>query len=213
MQDAASAPPLPAPSPPGAVPHVGPGLSAEQFAQLARARQASAKVRRAVAVATFDAWATAVFAGLTLLAAPFGGAAALAVGLALAVVAYVSFMGVAGLRQLDPLAARSLAFNQIFLAGVLLAYAGYSLGRLHRDPGLLVSALVSSPEVAQQLGIDVAKLVRLVGWAVYGTVAAVAVSVQGGAAVYYFTRRKHVDRYVRQTPKWILGAQRAGLPM
>jgi hypothetical protein len=56
-------------------------------------------------------------------------------------------------------------------------------------------------------------LARLLGVLVYGTLAAVAIFGQGGTALYYFTRRKHVEAYLRETPQWILDAQRAGMPM
>ena len=35
--------------------------------------------------------------------------------------------------------------------------------------------------------------------------------LQGGMAWFYASRRKHLDEYVRQTPAWVLDAQRAGL--
>jgi len=37
---------------------------------------------------------------------------------------------------------------------------------------------------------------------------AVALLVQGGTALYYFSRQKHLLRYLQQTPPWIQQMQR-----
>ena len=41
----------------------------------------------------------------------------------------------------------------------------------------------------------------------------VAVFGQGGTALFYLSRRRHVEAYLRDTPQWIVDAQRAGMPM
>ena len=53
----------------------------------------------------------------------------------------------------------------------------------------------------------------LIGWVMYGTLAAVAIFVQGGTALYYLSRRRLIEQYLRETPAWIVQAQRAGMPM
>ena len=44
--------------------------------------------------------------------------------------------------------------------------------------------------------------------AFYGTVIALSVIVQGLTAAYYFTRRKHVEACLRDTPAWALDVER-----
>ena len=44
--------------------------------------------------------------------------------------------------------------------------------------------------------------------AVYGTVIVLSAIFQGLNAFYYFTRRKHVEAYVQETPDWVLDLQR-----
>jgi hypothetical protein len=44
-------------------------------------------------------------------------------------------------------------------------------------------------------------------------VAAVAIFVEGGMALFHFSRRKVVEAYIRETPQWIVEAQRAGVPL
>ena len=52
---------------------------------------------------------------------------------------------------------------------------------------------------------------RLFVVAVYGTVIVLSVVFQGLNALYYFTRRKHVEAYLQDTPKWVLDLQRLTL--
>jgi hypothetical protein len=42
----------------------------------------------------------------------------------------------------------------------------------------------------------------------YGTVIALSAVFQGLNAFYYFTRRKHIDAYLRETPVWVQEIQR-----
>jgi hypothetical protein len=57
----------------------------------------------------------------------------------------------------------------------------------------------------------VESITRAVTIAVYVTLIAVAISMQGGTALYYLSRQKLLEQYVRATPKWILDLQRAGV--
>jgi hypothetical protein len=199
--------------PPFAVPGAPPGLSPEHFAQLTEARRRAKKIRRAVSIANFDGWATGIFGALTffvgLIAFSFVG---IALGAAMLVVAWVEFRGARHLRQLDPNATTSLALNQVVLGAALLLYAIFSLWNVARGQGFLSEQLANSAELAQA-GLKFDSLARLLGVLVYGTLAAVAIFGQGGTALYYFTRRKYVEAYRRETPQWILDAQRAGMPM
>jgi len=49
--------------------------------------------------------------------------------------------------------------------------------------------------------------------ALYGAMIAVALFAQGGLALFYFTRRKHIDAYLAKTPAWILAMQRGGIAL
>ena len=76
--------------------------------------------------------------------------------------------------------------------------------------------------VAERTGIpqlrlttrDVADYDELIRWiviAVYGTVMTIAIIGPGLTALYYYTRTRHIDAYIHQTPQWILDLQRAGM--
>jgi succinate dehydrogenase/fumarate reductase cytochrome b subunit len=76
--------------------------------------------------------------------------------------------------------------------------------------GPFAAELKTKPELraafASLDGMD--QLYRVLIAAVYGTVIVLSVVFQGLNAVYYFTRRKHVSDYVRETPDWVLDLQR-----
>ena len=116
-------------------------------------------------------------------------------------------------KQLDPEAANALAINQLVLGGALLLYAIFSLWNVFRGPSVITEQIASSPELTQAGLGSIESLARMIGVLIYGTLAAVAIFGQGGTALYYFTRRKYVEAYRRETPQWILDAQRAGMPM
>jgi hypothetical protein len=186
-----------------------PGLSPQQLAQIAEARQRRRKIHRAVVYALFDGWTIAIFAALTLLGGFFHWIG-FVLGAAMALVALVELRGARGLKQLDVNAPRTLAINQLFLGGVLLSYAIYSLWGIYHGRGTVASQLADYPELSA-LAIDIDQLEKLLAWLIYGTLAAVAVFGMGGTALFYLSRRRHVEAYLRQTPQWIIEAQRAGI--
>jgi mannose/fructose/N-acetylgalactosamine-specific phosphotransferase system component IIC len=64
-----------------------------------------------------------------------------------------------------------------------------------------------------ELPADDADLVHLAITILYSSLIAVAIFAQGGTALYYFSRQKYLQRYVQETPAWILEMQRAGGPL
>jgi hypothetical protein len=194
------------------IPSQAPGLAPEHLHQLAEARQRAKPIRRAVTVATFDGWATAIFGGLTFLFGIFSWIGVL-LGAAMLAIAFVEFRGAKRLRQLDATAPASLGINQLALGGALLMYAAFSLWNVFHGGGYLSEQLGNSPEHSQMGLGSIESLARSIGVLIYGTLAAVAVFGQGGTALYYFTRRKHVEAYLRDTPPWIVDAHRAGMPL
>jgi hypothetical protein len=188
-----------------------PQLSPEHHRQLAVARKAVRKLRRTISVANFDGWTVAVFAALTLLTSitdPSG----LFMGLGMAAVAYVELQSVGRLRQLDTRATRTLALNQIALASILTIYA---LWRLHAGmTGVSPYAAYKSadPQLARMLQ-PVESITHLVTTVLYCTMIAVAFFAQGGLALFYFTRGKHIDAYLAQTPRWIIEMQKSGVAL
>ena len=78
------------------------------------------------------------------------------------------------------------------------------------SPGPFAAEMAANPELADALGsldpFDYLHKILVV--AVYGTVIVLSAIFQGLNAFYYFTRRKHVEAYVKITPGWALDLQR-----
>lgn len=192
----------PAPAPPQ--------LTEAHLRQLADARYAAKKIRRAAGVASMDGWTIAVCALLTFVL-DMPSVSGVVIGLALGVIAFVELRAVAGVRKLDPLAARTLGFNQLALAGLIILYALWRIYMEMHGRGELAS-LNSDPEVAQAMKDYVGDMRPLVVGA-YMLLIAFAILAQGSLAFYYFTRAGRIRQYLAQTPQWIIDMQRSGVPL
>ena len=186
----------------------GSPLSPEHLKQMEEARQRAKKIRRCIAVANFDGWSVGVFGALTLLFGVFTLTGWL-LGGGMLVVAYVELSAVPRLKRLEPSVTKRLGWNQIALSAILLTYALWSLYAAWFGPDPLAEAIASAPETAEMLA-PFSSIARLINAAVYIALAGVALIAQGGTALYYFTRAKHIRAYREQTPGWIVEMQRAG---
>lgn len=198
-----AAPPYPAVSALVAPPAPANPIEIQQ--QLAAAQVAAKTIRRATAIATADAWMIAVFAALSFVCGLFSGVSGVVVGMAMACIAWFEFDGAARLRRLDLTGPKRLGINQLAFAGLIIAYSLWSL-RSELTGGGLSAEL--APYKAD-LG-DLEGLTRTIAYALYGTLITVAILVQGGTALYYFSREKHLRQYLARTPAWIIEMQRNG---
>jgi len=80
--------------------------------------------------------------------------------------------------------------------------------------GPFSAEIEANPELATVLSSfdQIDYLYRFLIVAVYGTVIVLSVVFQGLNALYYFTRGKHIEAYVRETPGWVLDLQRMTTP-
>lgn len=186
-----------------------PSLDAQQVAQLMEAQRSAAKVRRAAAVARFDGWTIGAFGALTLL---FGltSATSVLLGLGMLVVAFVEFRGADRLRKLDPTAPKMVGINQLCLAGLLIAYSAWQLYLAYTTPSSFATAAGSDAQLEHMM-LPLDELARTLTSAVYVLLILIAIFIQGGTALYYFTRQRHLDAHLRRTPKWVADLQRAGV--
>lgn len=192
---------------PAGAPEASP-LSAEHLRQVQDARTRAKKVRRCITVAQFDGWSVGVFGALTLLFGVFSPVGWVLGGGMLAV-AYVELSTVERVKRLESAAARRLGCNQLALSALLLAYAGWRLYGALWGPDPLASTIAAAPEAAQMLA-PYSSIARMITAAVYVALACVAIVAQGGTALYYFTREKHIRAYREQTPGWIVQMQQSG---
>jgi hypothetical protein len=92
---------------------------------------------------------------------------------------------------------------------MLVLYALWGL--LHAGSAPLPPEIMAAG-AGQNLGPmfqSVKDLTTLIAMIVYATVAIAAILGQGWAAWYYFSREKHVRRYLAETPAWVAQLQRA----
>ena len=187
------------------------GLGDEQRRELAAARSAWRKIQRAAGVAALSGWTMAVFAVVTVLLS-YNSLSAVLIAVALGAAAVVELRGRRRLLELVPGATKALALNQAVLAVLIVLYAAWGV-----HGSKTISADVMKM-VTQSLGPDAAdtlkenpQIIEKMVLLIYGTLAVAAVAGQGSLALYYMGRKRWVQRYLNETPPWILGMQREGM--
>jgi hypothetical protein len=191
-----------------------PALSSAHIQAITAARRAAKPVRRCATIASISGWTTGLFAIITL-ASSIGDAAAMMLGVGMCFTAYFELAGSRLLKSFDSRGARVLGWNQIVFGVMLVSYA---LWRMHAPPdqsamlAQIGGGATGDPVVDEMLaGIqgDAGALLSNVMLLVYVVIAAVGVVVPGLTAVYYFTRRGHVEKLRRGLPAWVLDVMRA----
>lgn len=166
-------------------------------------------IRKAARVAAFNGWATAIIAALS---APFAlfSLSGFLVCAGLAVVAYNELRGRRRLLVFDPAAATQLGWNQLGLLALITVYCLWATYSNLFGASSFDSQLTAHPEIGNALGsLDEFKpLIEQMVVLFYGVVIALSVVFQGGNALYYFTRRKYIEEYLRETPAWVIELQR-----
>ncbi len=195
---------------PGAgIPTNGP-LTNEHHTELALANERSKKIRKAAGVAAFNGWMTGFFAVTSAPFAPFS-IVGFMITVGLGVVSYNEFQGRKRLLQFDEEAPRLLGWNQVGFLTMILFYCAWMTFSGLTGESPLQAELNAKPELQQALGSmeEFNWIYHLIIVGVYGTVAVLTAIFQGWNAYYYFSRRKHVEQYVNETPDWVLDVQRA----
>lgn len=203
-------------SDPTTTPAAGGPLTDADHLAVAEAQRRGQKIRRAAAVAAFNGWVLATFAGLSALfvvfSAALGGlsASGLLVTVGLAALAWGEFRGRTRLLRFDPSGATLLGWNQVGLLALIVAYCAWSLYAGLSQPNAISQEIQANSELRAALGSggEIDDLYKMLVVAVYGSVIALSVLFQGLNALYYFSRRKHVEAYLAETPDWVVALQR-----
>jgi hypothetical protein len=189
-----------------AIPSIPWQLGPNQLRELADARAAGKCLRRAITFAKIDGSALAIASAISLMLG-FIDISSFILGLALAPIAFFELRGASELKRLDPSAARRLGYNQIALGTVLALFAVWRIYHgFHGSTGL-----EEITRIKPSLGQPLEDFFRSITVAIYACLILVAIFAQGGAALYYFTRAKHIRTYLHQTPGWILQMQQSGV--
>jgi hypothetical protein len=175
--------------------------------ELATASAGWRKLRRLATYAAVDGWSLAVFGALTLICGGYGSVPGVFVSLSLLATGVFEIRCVKQLRRLNPSAVIQLACNQLVVAAALIGYAAANIVQAHQGGGapseieqMIAQAGGSPGEVHDQV-TNASDLLY------FGLIAFTLV-VQGGTALYYLSRRPHLQQYLEQTPEWIQQMQR-----
>jgi hypothetical protein len=191
-------------------PPVANPLSSEHHRELALAKQRAKPIHKAARMAAFNGWATAIVAAC---AAPFAlhDLVGLLLTVCFAVVAFNELRGRRRLLEFDPEAARLLGYNQLGLMALIVAYCAWMLYTGLTTASPFSAEWAATPELEALLGSDgnLDELYRQIVVLLYGTVILLTVIFQGLNAWYYFTRRRHVEDYLLETPEWVRDLERA----
>ncbi|MCP4606645.1 MAG: hypothetical protein GY847_40085 [Proteobacteria bacterium] len=135
--------------------------------------------------------------------------AIIAVGLCL--VGIVEYMGYRKMRRADPAAARILGRNQLALLGLIVLYCVVQMVVFSPEQAQTEAI---SPEVRSQLDAmmpgmseavdaEIGHWAPLVTYGFYGLIILLSLVFQAGMALYYFTRKRYIEAFNEQTPKWV----------
>jgi len=194
--------PIPASSP-------GP-LSEQHLAELAGAKQAGRRLRRASGVAKASAWSTGGLGAITLLGGLFGDAPSLALGVVMVSLSVREALLGARLAALEPGVPRKLAVNQLFLGAALIAYSVWKVVEtLHSSGPAGGSESFGDPSIDATMA-DIGGLVQRLMVGLYAAVAVGAGLGTGLMALYYQRREAMLKVFLSRTPEWIVRVIRTG---
>lgn len=120
-------------------------------------------------------------------------------------IGYCELLGARQMRRAEPGAAGFLARNQLLFLGLIFGYCIIHMLRFGRS--VLATAL-GGPQVQTALDESselqpIGALVPMLAYGFYGLVMFLSLCFQGGLALYYFTRRRHLRAVQQTTPGWI----------
>jgi hypothetical protein len=189
-------------------------LSVTHRRELSAARDRAKTIRKAARVAGFNGWTTAAAAAFSAMFLLFDRSpAAIAITLGLSIVAYNEFRGRKRLLNFDPSAATMLGWNQMGLLAAIVAYCLWMLSGTSAEAANAMSQFNSANEreLLSMVG-DLEGLYKTASLALYGGAIVLSLLFQGGNALYYFTRRRHVEDFIAETPQWVRDVQGGSIP-
>lgn len=181
--------------------------SPQHLEQIDAARKRGKAINNCAGVAKLSGWTIAIFGAITVITS-IGSIIGMALGVGMCVLAQYELRGAKDIRRLNADAPKKLARNQLILGGLVLLYSLGSLWTALHTPSELAEALGS--EGAQMFGSYI-EMERYAYIALYGTMIVGAILGCGGTALYYARRKQLIEKYVRETPPWIVELQRAGM--
>jgi hypothetical protein len=198
--------------PPKAPAEATPPMVEAQFLLVRQALAARQPIRSAARTARRSAVTTLVIgAGSVPVAVLFPSWLGIVVALGICTIGAIEYAGARRMQRGLPSAAAFLARNQLAFLGLIVAYC--VLQMVSASSPAAGSAIISD-ELQSQLsqvpgfGGDFTQQIKaavpLVSYAFYTLVILLSAGFQGGLALFYFTRKKHLEALERSTPPWVL---------
>jgi hypothetical protein len=163
-------------------------------------------LKRVLVVSAIDGWSIIAIAALgALLAVALGDYSSVAVGLLIAAAGVFELRGRRQLLRRDAGGMGLLVRAQMFLLAVILVYCASRLGSF--DEGMVLGNLTPELEaLLKENGLeraDIIPAVRMMFYAIYGTLAFVTLLFQGGLTLYYRSRTARVTEALSTPPPTI----------
>jgi len=114
------------------------------------------------------------------------------------------------IKSAQPAAAKLLAINQVAFFALIAAYCVVQMVAFSpqkaKDEALspeVRSDLAALPDLQRSIDSAIDTWGSVVVYGFYSLVILASIGFQGGMAIYYLTRRKHIEAWNRETPPWI----------
>ncbi len=193
-----------------------PPISAAQLREITLAEQREKRFAFARKLAGANGGGLALFAFLAFVSGFFDPSSWLMAGV-LALLAYVELRSRKQLARYEPRALVALTVNQLALIALVCAYALSRISATQHEPSPIADLMQQHGELAEVLGGSdptgedngMDQMYRSGITAFYLLVIAVTALFQGGCALYYWTRRKHLDDFIAHTPQWVIDWKRS----
>ncbi|MGJ8636415.1 MAG: hypothetical protein ACSHX5_06190 [Phycisphaerales bacterium] len=197
-----------APTPPTPQHGGGSPLSDVHLQMLGTSVQIAKPIRKATAYARFSGWST-LLAGVASVLFSLGSLPGMVLGALLAGIGMRELGLARRLVAFDTRAPAALALNQLMFGLVLIGYAGYKIVTMDSSDGVIAGTLAADPTIAQMPELagtmdQLNQIEYLLNIGVAGGLVVVAFVVQGGTALYYFSKRKGLAKLTKHSPEWVL---------
>lgn len=185
-----------------------PAISDAQRIEIARGAEREKRFAFARKLASFNGIGVGIFAAVALLSAAFD-ISSLLLALPLAAIAFIELNGGQRVARYERKGLVQLACNQLALVALVAVYALIQIFGARDGASPLGEIIEQSSVQATELG-DFDELYRAAVTAFYGVVVVVTALIQGGCALYYYSRLKHLDQFLADTPAWVIDYLRTG---
>ncbi|MFK7759815.1 MAG: hypothetical protein AB8C13_07710 [Phycisphaerales bacterium] len=188
-------------------------LSDTHMSLLSASAMSAKPVRKAAGYARLSGWMT-LGAGAISTLFSLGSIPGMTFGILLSAIGMRELSLSRKLDLFDLRAPSKLAINQILLGSLLAGYAVFKVMSYDPADSVLAGSLGSDPTIASMPELagtleELGNIEYLLNLGIAAVLVVVAVVIQGGTALYYWSKRKRVRQLHQHTPTWVLDVHAA----